>query len=216
MNHALKKIWDWDLQILAPLLVLSLYRTFSHSVWLVQSGRGLPGSQDSEWYLNYAQSLLEQFAIRMNIDEILYLGYNLLLTGLLALFKDPVAIVYTQALIASLAIILVYQLGKTLFNKRTGVIAGLFYLYNWDVTLWSTYILSDSLFVSLLLLCVFLLIKATDSSRTTPKIVFSLVALYMCFFRPTGVVVMAVMLVYIVFRLERKRVIGFLTENRST
>lgn len=210
MNQLVKKIREWDLLILAPLLVLSLYRTLSHSVWLVLSGRGLPVSQDSDWYLNYARSLLENFTIRMNIDEILYLGFNLLLTGLLALFKDPVTIVYLQALIASLAIILVYQIGKMLFNKTTGVIAGLFYLYNWDVTLWSTYILSDSLFVSLLLLCVFLLIQALDSGRTGHRIAFGLAALYLCFFRPTGVVVLSVMLAYGLGRIDRRQLVDFL------
>ena len=147
-----QKLWSWELLPVLPLVVLSLYRTLSHPVWLVMSGRGLPRSQDSDWYLNYAQGLLTNFSIQMNIDEILYLGYNLLLAGLLALFRDPAAIVYAQALVASLAIILGYQIGRMLFNKRTGVIAGLFYLYNWDVTLWSTYVLSDSFFVSLLIL----------------------------------------------------------------
>lgn len=215
MNQVIKKIQDWDLLILASLLVLSLYRTFSHSVWLVLSGRGLPVSQDSDWYLNYARALMEHFAIRMNIDEILYLGYNLLLTGLLALFKDPVAIVYFQALIASLSILLVYQLGKTLFNKTTGVIASLFYLYNWDVTLWSTYILSDSLFVSLLLLCIFLLVRAVDSGRTGHRIAFGLAALYLCFFRPTGVVVLSVMLAYVLSRIDRRRWVDFCRAHGS-
>ena len=204
-----QKLWSWELLPVLPLVVLSLYRTLSHPVWLVMSGRGLPRSQDSDWYLNYAQGLLTNFSIQMNIDEILYLGYNLLLAGLLTLFRDPVAIVYAQALVASLAIILVYQIGRILFNKRTGVIAGLFYLYNWDVTLWSTYVLSDSFFVSLLILCVYLLIKAVDSRQKTDIALFAVAAVYMLFFRPTGVVVAAVMLVHILVQLGRDRLRRF-------
>ena len=174
MHHFFRKIWMWEHLPLIPLVVFSLYRTLSHPVWLVLSGRGLPQSQDSDWYLAYARALLDNFSIRMNIDEILYLGYNLLLTGLLALFKDPVAIVYTQALVASLAIILIYLIGRTLFNKRTGVIAGLFYLYNWDVTLWSTYVLSDSFFVSLLILIIAAVFEAMPSPHLAFMVIRSL------------------------------------------
>jgi 4-amino-4-deoxy-L-arabinose transferase-like glycosyltransferase len=150
----------------------------------------------------------------MNIDEILYMGYNLLLTGLLALFKDPVAIVYAQALVASLAIILIYQIGRILFNKRTGVIAGLFYLYNWDVTLWSTYLLSDSFFVSLLILCVYLLIRALESRRNQDRILFVAAALYLLLFRPTGVAVVAVLTLFVLFRLDHAGLRRFAARHR--
>ena len=66
------------------LLLLSLYRTAGHAFWLVLSGRGLPKSSDSYWYINYACGLLENFSIGLGIDEVLYLGYNLLLAALLS------------------------------------------------------------------------------------------------------------------------------------
>jgi 4-amino-4-deoxy-L-arabinose transferase-like glycosyltransferase len=116
--------------------------------------------------------------------------------------------------VASLAIILIYLIGRTLFNKRTGVIAGLFYLYNWDVTLWSTYVLSDSFFVSLLILCVYLLIRATDSRRKPDRILFVAAAIYLLLFRPTGVAVVAVMLVYVLSRLERDSLRRFVAKHR--
>ncbi len=216
MQFLIRKTREWELGILAPLLIIALYRIFSHPVWLVWSGRGLPLSQDGEWYLNYARGLLETFTIRMNIDEILYMGYNLLLTAMLAIFKDPVAVIYLQALLASLAVILVYLTGKTLFNRRTGILASLFYLYNWDVTLWSTYLLSDSLFVSLLLLTVFLLIRAVDAGHSAKRrwLVFLLTALYLFFFRPTGVVVVTMMLLYILVRADRSWVLKKLQRLR--
>ncbi len=213
MRHFFQKLWSWEYLPPVALVALSLYRTLSHSIWLVLCGRGLPRSQDSDWYLGYARALLENFSIRMNIDEILYLGYNLLLTGLLALFNDPVAIVYTQAFAASLAIILIYLIGRTLFNKRTGVIAGFFYLYNWDVTLWSTYVLSDSFFVSLLILCVYLLIKALDTRRKQDRILFVAAALYLLLFRPTGVAVVVVMLVYALSRLDHDSLRQFVAKH---
>lgn len=188
------------------LLVLSLYRTTGHAVWLVLSGRGLPKSSDSYWYISYACGLLENFSIGLGIDEILYLGYNLLLAALLGIFKSTVTIVLIQAVAASLAIVLVYKIALLLFNRTTAVISGFFYLYIWDVTLWSTYVLSDSFFVSLMLLCVYLLLLATGSSSFWIKGAFAMTALYLCFFRPTGVLIVAMMAIYLVVQLDKARV----------
>ena len=188
------------------LLVLSLYRTAGHAFWLVLSGRGLPKSSDSYWYINYACGLLENFSIGLGIDEVLYLGYNLLLAALLGIFKSTVTIVLIQAVAASLAIILVYKIALLLFNRTTAIIAGLFYLYIWDVTLWSTYVLSDSFFVSLMLLCVYFLLRATAPGSFWIRGVFTLTALYLCFFRPTGVLIVAMMGLYLLVQLDKARV----------
>ena len=215
VSDVLRKIKDWDRLPLIPLVFLALWRILSFPIWLVQSGRGLPSSPDGDWYLNYSRALLENFSISLHINEILYLGYNLLLTGLLALFKDPVAVVYIQAVAASLSVIFIYQIANTLFNKRTGIIASLFYIYNWDVTLWSTYLISDSFFVSLLILCVYLLIKAMDSGTTSYRAAFVLTALYMSLFRPAGIVILTVMLLYILCRMERRCLNIFWTRYRT-
>ncbi len=216
MNQVIVKMKQWDLFILVPLAMLSLYRTFGHVVWLVVTGRGLPQSPDGQWYINYAYALIGKFSIHLNVDEVLYMGYNLLLTMLLFLFKDPVAVVYIQALLASFSILLVYKIALILFNKRTAIFAAFGYLYLWEVTLWSTYILSDSFFASLLLLCVYILVRAMEPGQTSYKALFAIISLYMCFFRPSGVVVMAVMLLYIVSRIGREKTVNFLTEYRGT
>ena len=188
------------------LLVLSLYRTAGHAFWLVLSGRGLPKSSDSYWYINYACGLLENFSIGLGIDEILYLGYNLLLAALLGIFKSTVTIVLIQAVAASLAIVLVYKIALLLFNRTTAIISGFFYLYIWDVTLWSTYVLSDSFFVSLMLLCIYLLLRATEPGSFWIKGVFAMTALYLCFFRPTGVLIVAMMALYLFIQVDKARI----------
>ena len=199
-----------DLLILCSLVALSLYRTAGHAWWLVLTGRGLPKSSDSYWYISYACGLLENFSIGLNMDEVLYLGYNLLLALLIGIFKTSVAVVLVQALTASLAIILVYKIALLLFNRTTAVMAGFFYLYNWDVTLWSTYVLSDSFFVSLMLLCVYLLLRAAEPGNLGYRLAFGATALYLCFFRPTGILIAAMMILYIGSRLDRKKTLAVL------
>lgn len=200
----LRKGLNKDVLSLAFLLPLAFWRIFSFPLWLVESRRGLPRSPDGDWYLNYALSLLEDFSLSLHINDILYLSYNMLLTTLLALFKDPVAVIYTQAGVASLAVALVYLIARMLFNCRTGFIAGLFYIYNWEVTFWATYLLSDSFFVSLVILCVYLLVKAADSQQAIDKIAFGFMALYMALFRPSGILVLTVMLAYLFSRLDKR------------
>ncbi len=215
MHHVLRKIRDWKYITLVPLVILSCWRIISFPVWLVHSKRGLPSSPDGDWYLNHSRSMLDNFAISLNMNEILYLGYNLLLTALLAIFKDPVTVIYIQALTASLAVIFVYLIAWTLFNQRTAIIASLLYLYNWEVTFWSTYLISDSFFVSLLIVCVYLLIRAVDSRRTSYISAFAIMALYMSLFRPAGIVIFLCMLLYVLSRMGRKSISAFWTKYRT-
>lgn len=214
MYHVLRKFCGRECLTVGLLLALSLWRIMSFPVWLVTSQRGLPRSPDSDWYLNYAYALLENCSISLHVNDILYLSYNFLLAGLIAVFRDPVAVIYAQSLAASLAVVPVYLLGRDLFNPRTGVLAGLFYLYNWDVTLWATYLLSDSFFVSLLILCVYLLVRAMDSGRRTDRVVFVLAAVCLALFRPSGLAVVFVMLVYILSRIGPAKLKNFCLRHR--
>ncbi|MCR8636743.1 glycosyltransferase family 39 protein [Paenibacillus radicis (ex Xue et al. 2023)] len=147
---------------------------------------------------------MTNFQIGLHMNDILYLGYNVLLTLLLAIFKDPVAIIFIQALTAGLSVILVYKIARMLFNRRTAIVASLFYSYSWNITKWSTYILSDSFFISLLLLCVYFLLMSLESKKRIYTILFVLTSLYMMVFRPTGVVSLAFIMIYFLFRIDKQ------------
>ena len=214
MQQLFDKYRERDYLLLITLVALSLYRTAGHAFWLVFSGRGLPQTPDSQWYINYAHGLLANFSIGLHIDEVLYLGYNLLLALLLALFKTPAAVVLVQSVVASLAIILVYKIALILFNRNTAVLAGLFYLYIWDITFWSVHVLTDSFFVSLMLLCVYLLLRALEPGQKLFRMFLTATSLYMCFFRPTGVLVMGMLLLYGASRIDSSRITGILRQRR--
>lgn len=208
------KEYGKDCMAILALVFLSLYRTAGHAWWLVLTGRGLPKSSDSYWYISYACGLLDNFSIGLNMDEVLYLGYNLLLALLLGVFKSTVTVVLIQAVTASLAIILVYKIALLLFNRTTAVLAGFCYLYIWDITLWSTYVLTDSFFVSLLLLCVYLLLRAMEPGKAGYRAAFAVTAIYMCFFRPTGIIIMVMMGLYICSQIDNKKLTDFLIKYK--
>lgn len=197
-----------------PLLLLSFKEVMQYFFYKLNSGKGFPQSSDSDWYLNYAYSLIADFKIGLHMNDLLYLGYNLLLTLLLAVFKDPHAVIFIQAVTTALSTILIYLIALKLFNRLTAIIAAYFYATSWHIMIWSMYILSDSFFLSLLLLTVFLLLKMLESYRKLYVILFFISTLYMLVFRPTGVLTLLFIFLYLVLNLNKYKIIDFLYRKR--
>jgi len=204
----------WDILFILPLLALSLWIRLRYFYYLLHSGKGFPDAADSQWYLAYARSLMTDFKVGLHMNDLLYVGYNLTLAALLSIFKDPAAVLFIQAVTAGLSMLLVYAIARMLFNRTTAVIASFFYAYSWDITLWSTYILTDSFFISLLLLCIYFLLKSFDSGKTRFKVLFAITALYMFLFRPTGVLSLAFIMIYIIIRMDKTKAAMFIKKYR--
>lgn len=202
-----------DFIFIIPLVLIAFDEIVDHYFWLLSSG-GLPQSADSQWYIDYARNIGTNLRDGLDINDVLYFGYNLLLAALLGICKSETAVVFVQAVTASVSVILVYKIAQLLFNRTTAVIASVFYCKTYDITLWSMYILSDSFFVSLELLCVYLVIRALDTGKKSYKILFALTALYMLVFRPTGILTMAFIVLYILIRLQRKPVIELIKKHK--
>ena len=102
-----------------------------------------------------------------------------------------------------------------LFNKVTAILASYFYCYySWGITLWSMYILADSFFISLLLLCVYFLLLFMESNKGIYKLLFIMTLLYMLVFKPTGIISVGFIMVYLVINLHRKTIVDFVKKNR--
>lgn len=209
-----RKYKDRDSVWLVPLVVVATFRILDLFFWLLRSGRGLPKCDDTTWYLNYANNLLANLRNGLDIDDTLYFGYNILLSFLLAIFRDPVAVVFIQGLVAGCSVIFVYKIARLLFNKTTAVIASIFYIGAWDVTLWATYLLSDSFFLSLLLFTVYSMLTALETGRRSHRRRFLAAAGFLLIFRPTGIPIMAVLTPYIIYRLPRDRTAAFVARYR--
>ena len=207
------KIKDLEFLYIIPFLYLSLKVRLDYFFYLKSTDTGFPQSPDSQWYLDYAHALMTRFEIGSHMDDILYIGYNLLLTLLLAIFKDPVAIIFIQVIVAGSSVILVYKIARMLFNRVTAIIASYFYAYSWDITLWSTYILSDSFFITLLLLSIYCLLKALDTKKKKYTVLFVLISLLMLVFRPAGIMSVAFIMLYIAI-IHRKTLTAFIVKYR--
>jgi 4-amino-4-deoxy-L-arabinose transferase-like glycosyltransferase len=205
---------DQDIIWLVPLVFTATAKIVDHFLWLQSSGRGIPKCDDTTWYLKYANNLLANLLDGLDIDDTLYFGYNILLSFLLAVFRDPATVVLVQAVVAGFSVILVYKIARLLFTKTTAVIASVFYIGAWDITLWAMYLLSDSFFLSLLLLTIYSMLMALETGRRKYRLLFLAAAGYLVIFRPTGVPIMAVLIPYIIYRLPRPTVAAFFARYR--
>lgn len=200
--------------VLGLLVTLAIAKNLRIFFSFLFSGKGFPQCDDSKWYLTYAGAIWQNLTDGLDMNDILYFGYNILLTTLLAIFKDPVVVIFIQAVIAGIGVILVYKISHILFNRTTAIIASLFYISTWDITLWSMYILSDSFFISLLLLSVYLLIMALETGLKKYKLLFAATALYMLVFRPTGIISLVFILIYLAIRVEKKSLVQLIKNHR--
>lgn len=199
------KYQEQELFFLVPLVLFVVIKNLLYLAWQIFVGRGIPQSPDGRWYLNYAAAFLDNLRDGLDVNDILYFGYNALLSVLLAVFQDPVAVLVIQGVTAGLSVILVYKIAAILFNRRTAVIASIFYACIFEFTRWSLFILSDSFFVSLLLLCVYFLLMAMEHDRRQYRRWFSIAALYLAVFRPTGLVVIVFVAIYLLLQMEKDR-----------
>lgn len=208
------KYKDNEWMYLLPLVLLSLTFSLGYFFTVSMSAEGFPTSDDSKWYLDYANAMLSDFKIGLHMNDLMYLGYNMLLTLLLAVFKSPVAVLFIQSVTTGLSVILVYKIARMLFNRTTAVIASLLYSVSEGIHRWTVYILTDSLYISLLLLCVYLLLKCFETGGVKYKIGFAALAAYILVFRPAGIITLAFILLYIPIRLGWTAVVGLLRKYR--
>nr|WP_246320278.1 glycosyltransferase family 39 protein [Paenibacillus qinlingensis] len=142
------------------------------------------------------------------------MGYNLVLAILIGVFKDEHTVVFIQAVTTASCVILVYFITLRLFNRITAIVASYFYATSWHITVWSMYILSDSLFMNLVLLNVFLLFKTLENNNKVIGSLFLVSSLLMLVFRPTGVLTLVFIFIYLVLNVKREQPINFLKRHR--
>ncbi|KRE97047.1 hypothetical protein ASG89_29735 [Paenibacillus sp. Soil766] len=214
INQIYQRYKDYEWLYILPLVVLSLKKKLEYYFFILNSEKGLPKSEDSQWYLNYAHSLLTDFKLGLHMNDLLYMGYNLILAILIGVFKEEHIVVFIQAVTTASCVILVYLITLRLFNRITAIVASYFYATSWHITVWSMYILSDSLFMNLVLLNVFLLLKTLENNNKVMGSLFLVSSLLMLVFRPTGVLTLVFIFIYIALNVKREQPINFLKRHR--
>ncbi|MDP3685418.1 MAG: hypothetical protein Q8R32_01135 [bacterium] len=115
-----------------------------------------------------------------------YLGYAAVVaTARLAGLGDG-GIILFQVLFSGIAAVATYAIGTKLFDHRTGLVAALLFLGFLKLHPWNFFILTDSLFISLSIISIALVLHA----RSWPLSVLTAVVLFWTtFLRPNGFIV---------------------------
>jgi len=175
---------------------------------------GFPKPPDTIWYLEHANKLLEDQKIQLDINGVFYIGYYGLLAILLLIFKKVEIIILLQVIVNALNVVIVYNICMLLFNRRTAIISALLYAFAWPTVFWSVFILTDSLFISFVLLSVYYILKWNLTRKIKYFAYFALCSLYMIFLRPAGSVTLTFILLYIIINLDFKKVRNFVIEKK--
>ena len=186
-----------ELKFTLPLILLSLFMRLSY--FYTQLRSGLPNATDTAWYLESARNLINGNGIVFSLDGILYFGYYGLLAAMLLLFKSQTVIIFIQVVINALNVVIVYRIANIYFNRRTAFMSGLIYSIMSPITFWSVYILTDSLFISFLLLVIYFLACYYERREKRYLYLFFFCSAYTVFIRPTGIISLFFVFLYIIY-----------------
>jgi len=81
-----------------------------------------------------------------------YVGYNGLVAIAEAAGIGHVGVVVVQILVAACATMALYDLARQLGGRLAGVLAALFFIADYDIARWHLYVLTDSLYISLVVI----------------------------------------------------------------
>jgi 4-amino-4-deoxy-L-arabinose transferase-like glycosyltransferase len=142
-----------------------------------------------------------------------YRGYE----GIIALSQlvgfGVTGVVALQILVATAALGALYRVGEALFDARAGVLAALLYALNPDIARWHSFVLTDSLYTSGLVLTVSVVSQSASSTSTRYHFCALGILLATAALRPEGVVLFLVVAGYWLARhlgrfLKRRRALA--------
>jgi 4-amino-4-deoxy-L-arabinose transferase-like glycosyltransferase len=154
---------------------------------------GIRHGADTQRYLQGAENLLASHPLQDKQSS--YLGYVAVVGVCRALAIGERGVVAFQIVVAALATLAVYELGRRLSGSLAGVLAAAFFVINVDLARWHVYLLTDSLYMSLVLLTTWMIARAPRSAMWW-YVGAGLMVLFTGFVRPNGWLFVPIALIY--------------------
>jgi hypothetical protein len=195
------------------LLIIALFVRFRYAIELYLTQGLFPKTNDSYWYVDHANELINSFKIDLDFNGIFYISYYSVVAILLLIFKSDVSVVFFQVFIGVLTVIPLYKTAEVLINKRTAFIAVIIYIFSRELNYWSTYILTDSIFISNL---IFMIYSYTFLIKTNKnKYLYMTIAniIYMILLRPAGTITVCFLFIYIII-MNVNQILAFVKNNK--
>jgi len=174
-------------------------------IFLVTKGVSL--GTDSTWYINAANLCLNEGVVKYlktyAMDNINYAVYPLFLSLIFKIghsSKDFVVLI--QIILSSLSFVLLYKILLKFVKPNYAIFSTLFVALNFEVLQWDRYLLTDPLFLSLVILFLYMYVKVCDFDKLNLlKIIGFLFIGFMLFLtRPTALVLVPISLIFLIYK----------------
>lgn len=148
---------------------------------------GVHHGGDSAFYLDIAHRLSEaHYSLSALVAYKLPIYYWFYPFFVAILRHNEIAIITVQIIPQAVASVLMYAMGKAIWNERTGILAGIGYGLFWEIFQWDVYVLTDSLFLTLLIASLYLLVRISKSPTPLLRACFILTIIVIAALRPTS------------------------------
>ena len=152
---------------------------------------GIHPANDTERYMGAAMDILAGQPVEGKVAN--YPGYNTFIALTMFFGGGSTSIVLFQMFVSLVAAVTVWKIGALIFGNAPGFIAALAFAAYPTLQQWNFYILTESLFISLLIISIYVSITA----RTWPHfIVATCIVLFTVRIRPNGFIVLIAVLAY--------------------
>jgi hypothetical protein len=157
---------------------------------------GVRHSGDTKYYLRYATNIVDNFYFANNY-QLKYVGYPIFLAILFKCGFGLKGVVVVQTLISGIATVYFYKATKLLAGNILAPVLATFLLIGWyDLQMFHAFILTESLYISLLLFAFYLLVQA----QTVRASLWALpVLLFVALVRPNGFIAVVAYCGYLFF-----------------
>ncbi|MEQ8469711.1 MAG: hypothetical protein RIC35_00920 [Marinoscillum sp.] len=157
-----------------------------------------PDLYDVRVYVNGADYLLEVGSFE-SVHHVFYgLHVAIIAFSRLLVPGEILPVIIFQMILAVLATVALYHAAYKLFkNRYAAFLSGLVFLFWWDCLHWNGTVMSESLFCSLTILIIYLLVHFDNRKTDFARLAIAMLAL--CFTRPTFIVVVVGLAAYFLF-----------------
>lgn len=170
-------------------------------LWLVLQGywfwqHGVRAMGDSNGYIIYARNIADSFYFADNY-QLKYLGYPLFMAAILKLGLGLDGVIIIQILLSGLATIALYRTTKLLAHDNLAPVVATFIFICWyDLQMFNGFILTESIYFSLLILAFYFILRAGNLKAT---LLILPLLLYIATIRPNGFIALVAYSGYLFF-----------------
>ncbi len=134
----------------------------------------------------------------------LYIGYNGLLAATEATGAGQLGVIGFQFAVAACATLALYDLGRQVGGRLAGLIAATVFVIDYDIARWHLYVLTDSLYISLVAIATWAVHRAAER-RGRAYALAAMVLMAIALVRPNGWLMIPVAAIYWIARSDLGR-----------